>query len=301
MLHLGLPPILEKILCTFLDNRTAKISIGTEHSNDINLQSGVPQGSVLSPTLYTLYTNDLPIAGPGCIDTMYADDVTQVITTPSKSKNMMKLKVEREIERINKYERKWKIQTSEEKFKIVPLAQYKTKQITINDKNYNTSKDGKFLGLKLSVTGLSRHVTEKIKKGNGILGRLKRFRNLTPKIKTTLIKTLLIPVIEYPPIPLCSVAKTNKINMQKLINKGIRFINSNDRERDIMENLHLKYNITPYNISIHKKACKIWQAVRLTDEENFNTLVTHQDRIHHWFPKTSNVIQAPLPEPVYTS
>ncbi len=81
-----------------------KISIGNEYSNYIGLLSGVP--SVLSPTLYTLHTNDFPPPEYGCLDTMYADDITQVITSPSKSKLMMKIKVEREIERMNKFERK---------------------------------------------------------------------------------------------------------------------------------------------------------------------------------------------------
>ncbi len=60
VLKLGLPSILEKkILCNFLNNRKAKIDIGNDYSNYITL-SGVPQGSVLSPTLYTLFTNGLP-------------------------------------------------------------------------------------------------------------------------------------------------------------------------------------------------------------------------------------------------
>lgn len=197
LLRLGLPVILEKILCNFLDNRKAIINIGKEHSRDIISLSGVALGRVLSPTLYTLFTNDLP-SERGCIDTMYSDDITQVITSPRKSKLMIKLNVEREIEGINKFERKWKIKTSEEKFKIIPIAQYKTKKIIVNGKKIETSKSSKLLGLNISITGFVGHISTTIKKkGNGILTQLRRFSNLTPKMKI-LVKTLLIPVMEYP-------------------------------------------------------------------------------------------------------
>ncbi len=51
LLQLGMPSLLEKTRCTFLDSRSARISIGNELSNNINLLSGVPQESVLSLTL----------------------------------------------------------------------------------------------------------------------------------------------------------------------------------------------------------------------------------------------------------
>ncbi len=160
LLTLQLPSILEKILCNFLDNRKGKINIGKEYNREIRLLSGVPQGSVLSLTLYTLFTNDLPPPEHGCLDTMYADDVTQIITSASKSKLMIKLKVERNIESINKFERKWKIKTSEEKFQIIPIAQLKTKKIIVNNKEIETSKSAKLLGLNISITGLVGHISE---------------------------------------------------------------------------------------------------------------------------------------------
>ncbi len=70
---------------------------------------------------------------------------------------MMKRKVEREIERISKYEREWKIQTSEEKFKIITIAQYKTKKVMVNGKEVETCNEGKFLGLNIRSTGISSH------------------------------------------------------------------------------------------------------------------------------------------------
>lgn len=55
----------------------------------------------------------------GCLYTMYADDITQI-------KNL-KVKVEMEIERITKFEKKYKIKKSEGKFKIIPITQHKKK------------------------------------------------------------------------------------------------------------------------------------------------------------------------------
>ncbi len=94
------------------------------------------------------------------------------------------------------------------KFKIIPIAQPKTKKIKVNGKEIDTCTKGKFLGLNLTSTGFVSHIKKTINKGNGILSQLKRFSNFTSKMKTTLIKTLLIPVMEYPPIPICMASRT---------------------------------------------------------------------------------------------
>ncbi len=102
----------------------------------------------------------------------------------------------------------WKIKTSEEKLEIIPIAQYKTKPIVINNKEISTSKGGKFLGLKLQSTGIVGHHCANVKnKENALLTKLRRFTNLTPKLKSILVKALLIPMLEYPPVPICAASK----------------------------------------------------------------------------------------------
>ena len=104
------------------------------------------------------------------------------------------------------------IQTNQDKFKLIPFAQFKTKTIKVNNREIENSKKGKVLGLTLQNTGILGHTANVKTKANGVLLNLRRFVNLPPKLKLTLIKTLLLPVIEYPIIPLCLISVTQKKN-----------------------------------------------------------------------------------------
>ena len=74
-----LPPLTIKLLSTFLKQKTARIKVIDYEGPAFNLESGVSQGSVLGPTLYSLYTNYTPELNN--LTLMCADDVTQIITT----------------------------------------------------------------------------------------------------------------------------------------------------------------------------------------------------------------------------
>ncbi len=174
-------------------------------------------------------------------------------------------------------------------------------KIIVNGKEIETYKEGTFLGLKLQPTGTVGHCTNVKNKGNTVLTNLRRFKSLSPKIKTTLIKTLLIPILEYPPIPICAASLTQKRNLQTVLNKALKFINCIEDNEATVEQLHIKHNITPLNISIDKTAKKIWEAVMATEPEHHNNFTINYDREHKWFPKTSKIINQDTPEAIITS
>ena len=70
--HYGLSPI-SKVIESFLTNRQIRVLLDGSHSSWHNINSGVPQGSVLAPTLFLLNINDLLSSTVNSIHS-YADD-----------------------------------------------------------------------------------------------------------------------------------------------------------------------------------------------------------------------------------
>ena len=74
-----LPSIIKKILSSYVTGRTTQIRLEQYIGDKFNLESGVPQGGILSPTLFIFYTSDIPQVGPYSEDVIFADDITQII------------------------------------------------------------------------------------------------------------------------------------------------------------------------------------------------------------------------------
>ena len=146
ILQFQLSDIVEKILCSFLDDHTVQIKMFGKLSLKFDLKSGVPQGSILSLTLFIFYTADMPPPGPGATDILFADDVTQVIEYPHHSKRFLARKTEREVERINKFERKWKIKTNRNKFQLLSISKLKPAEVRRQNRIVNSSDHISMLG-----------------------------------------------------------------------------------------------------------------------------------------------------------
>ena len=74
-----LPKQYVEILTSYISDRTFRIKHEDEYSDIKDIKAGVPQGSVLSPILYLLYTSDIPVL-PEVTTAAFADDTALIGT-----------------------------------------------------------------------------------------------------------------------------------------------------------------------------------------------------------------------------
>ena len=74
LVSMNVNPLLSLWISDFLSNRTQRVKINKSLSSCIVSNTGAPQGCVLSPLLFTLYTGDLRRNTDSCQIVKYADD-----------------------------------------------------------------------------------------------------------------------------------------------------------------------------------------------------------------------------------
>jgi hypothetical protein len=77
---------------SYLTNRTTQIRLLEGTADSVPANTGIPQGSSLSPILYLFYNADLlEIGDPGDIVTGYVDDTSLLVTGDTKAENIAQL------------------------------------------------------------------------------------------------------------------------------------------------------------------------------------------------------------------
>ena len=183
-------------LRNFLVNRQQRVIINGIQSDVELVTSGIPQGSVLGPTLFVIFINDLPDKVKTHVK-IFADDtkIFNAIKTSEESSILQD-----DINQLVEWTQKWQLPFNMEKTKVLHYGRNNSEHnYQIGGLNIEKDCSEKDLGVTFDNSlKFSTHIASIVQKANSRLGIIKRNFSITSKeIIIPLYKSLVRPILEY--------------------------------------------------------------------------------------------------------
>ena len=203
----------------FLKDRTQYVAIDSHKSSTKPVTSGVPQGSVLGPTLFIYFINDLPEVVES-IAKMFADDTKSYTSLISHEYNC---KLQSDINNMDSWTYEWLLFFNKEKCKCMHLGKNNLNHVyTIGRGSEARTLDvthvEKDLGVYIDpLLKFDFHISEVVKKCKRICSTImKSISYKTKDIMLPLFKSLVRPVAEYANIVWSSYLKNDISSIENI-------------------------------------------------------------------------------------
>merc|ERR1712212_89921 len=218
-----------RVLSSFLTDRTLQVTESGLFSKVVNLRAGTPQGSCLSPLIYIISVNDLPTGDQrGTNQYQFADDIA--IQGGGKNEVLAVQKVQRAVDDIEGWCRKWRVKLNGDKSNLVIISRKRKKLnenlcvLLFNDVVRPVSK-AKFLGVEIDDSlRFKNHIQELTARAEKRLNILKilAWGGTEPKTMIRLYKVYIRSIFEYGSVCFLFCPDSLLDSLQKVQNRAIR-------------------------------------------------------------------------------
>lgn len=289
LIELNFPDSQIHFINSYLKNRKFSVKVGNTLSKEMDIQSGVPQGSIVGPKLYIIYANDCP-THPEVMSGIYADDKIYLASSLDSSKIVRLLNEQLELS--NNWFRKWRVKINPDKSEAIMFGFNQKVRRSSKASNTKKVKDLKppvlnnnpiawkshvgYLGVILD-NKLKFHIhTTKIRnKATGSISKLypllKNHSALGINNGMIIYKMLIRPVLTYAPAVWGGTAKSNMLKIQKIQNRVLKMITKAPRYTR-MDRLHKELEIEPISEHIKKLSKDFYDRCKVSSYETIKNL-----------------------------
>lgn len=245
--HIGLNDGAVLFFNNYLNDRKQRVVLNGESSDFINITKGVPQGSVLGPILFSIYTASIPSYLRHCKPQMYADDVQLMCSFDSTELQTYCNLINRDLETIYKISLEHSLHLNPLKCtamlfgrNVDRIRSAPNAKIQINGITLQLQDEVKTLGLIIDTNlRFDKHISSCIKRA---ISKLKLLYNskdiLNTKLKLQLSDSLVLSIFNYGDTvygPCLTSANMQRI--QKIQNYCLRFAYGIRRRQPISHKL----------------------------------------------------------------
>lgn len=221
-------PQLFPLLTSYLSNRKFQVNHKNHYSTKREATAGIPQGSVLGPVLYLIYTHDIPVSSSLTTST-FADDTA--ILSIHRNPRVASANLQEHVHEIEDWLDKWRIKVNESKSVHITFTLNKQTcpQITLNAVNVPQKTDIKYLGVHLDrrltwrkhIITKREHMKLKLRQLYWLIGKHSK---LKLECKLLLYKSILKPIWTYGSELWKSASNSNIEIIQRMQSKILRII-----------------------------------------------------------------------------
>ena len=215
----------------FLTNRKQCVKVNTSTSEWKPVISGVPQGTVLGPLLFSIFVSDMPDQVSSLIS-LFADDTKVYTHLLDNGQGQLTSNLQEDLNNLQKWAEKMQMRFHPDKCKSMHLGKNNPKRtytIQTADGNTHNIKDTteeKDLGVTIDdELTFSKHIQTQINKANAILGSLRHsFKYIDEASFTTLYKSLIRPHLEYATVIWAPHTKRLKDAIEQVQRRATRLV-----------------------------------------------------------------------------
>ncbi|KAJ1120327.1 hypothetical protein NDU88_008500 [Pleurodeles waltl] len=227
LIKLKFPSYLVKLLSSYLSKRTFHVAVREECSTSRPILAGVPQGSILGPFLFNIFTNDIPTDLKKTDLALYADDVAVISQSFSEKEVAKNLKTS--LSRLSEWYSDWQITLNTSKTTATLYTKKvnrKHPQILLNGEEIKWENSSSYLGVTLDFKlSWRNHIEKTCQKATTklvALYPLLRTKSMPMQSKVCAITAIIRPTMTYASPVWSGCRPQYRKDLQRLQSKALR-------------------------------------------------------------------------------
>lgn len=293
----------QSLIKSFLSNRTQKVTLDGQYSSAMSIYSGVPQGSVLGPLLFTMYTANFINSFQFCDSHLYADDTQILYSFRPESVAEANFRINSDLQSLFALSQDHLLQLNPLKSVALLFCNEKVRQnisqdlsLTIGNSEVSFKSSSKNLGLIMdNKLKFNEHITSCIKKSYSAIKSIFPHRHcLDKQTKVELCEALVLSHFNFADSIYGPYLDTTEVRrVQRVQNSCIRFICGIRRRQHVSHKLRELNWLSMYNRRVLHSACFFYNIIKNQCPIYLHKKVVYRTDIHNLNIRRRHILTVP--------